>query len=76
MTATAAQPTTVAARKPLGTVDVGSSPRGVAISPDSRWAFITTQPASEVVIVDLVSRKAVGRFQVGTAPDGVAYSAR
>jgi DNA-binding beta-propeller fold protein YncE len=57
-------------------VDVGGSPRGVSISPDSRWAFITLGPQNEVVMVDLTTRKVMGRYTVQTAPDGVAYSAK
>ena len=61
-------------RKLIGTVDVGGSPRGVAISPDSRWAFITLGPENAVVAVDLRGRSVVARYAVQIAPDGVAIS--
>ena len=66
----------VTARKIIGTVDVGGSPRGVAISPDSKTAFITLGPENAVVVVDLATRAVVARHAVQTAPDGVAYSVK
>jgi DNA-binding beta-propeller fold protein YncE len=77
----------VASRRALFTIDVprdsvvataevpGSpSPEGVAISTDSRWAFVTLQGRNRVVTIDLDAGTIVQWAPTGTWSDGIAYS--
>jgi len=50
------------------------SPEGVAISRDSRWAFVTLQGRNRVITIDLTRGVIVGWAPTGTWSDGVAYS--
>jgi DNA-binding beta-propeller fold protein YncE len=60
----------------LATAEVpGSpSPEGVAISPDSRWAFVTLQGRNRVATIDLERGTIVSLAAIGTWSDGVGYS--
>jgi YVTN family beta-propeller protein len=50
------------------------SPEGVAISRDSRWAFVTLQGRNRVATIDLDRGAIVGYAPTGTWSDGIAYS--
>jgi YVTN family beta-propeller protein len=50
------------------------SPEGVAISRDSRWAFVTLQGRNRVVTIDLARGAIVAWAPTGTWSDGVAFS--
>lgn len=52
------------------------SPEGVAMSPDSRWAFVTLQGRNRVALVDLERGVIAGLAPTGVWSDGVAYSTR
>jgi YVTN family beta-propeller protein len=67
---------TVPADSLVATAEVpGSpSPEGVAISRDSRWAFVTLQGRNRVVTIDLARGAIVASAPTGTWSDGVAYS--
>jgi YVTN family beta-propeller protein len=78
---------TVADRKPKWTIAIpadslvataevagSSSPEGVAISSDGRWAFVTLQGRNRVITID-IERGVVTRYAViGTWADGIGYS--
>ena len=51
-----------------------SSPEGVAISRDSRFAFVTLQGRNRVVAIDLTDGRIVTTGVTGTWSDGVAWS--
>ncbi|WP_435017284.1 cytochrome c peroxidase [Tundrisphaera sp. TA3] len=57
-----------------GRVEVGPEPRGVAIGPDGRTAFVAVGAANEVARVDLVDRKVTGRVAVGREPRALAIT--
>ena len=50
------------------------SPEGVAISRDSRWAFVTLQGRNRMVTIDLGRGAIVGWATTGTWSDGIAFS--
>lgn len=50
------------------------SPEGVAISPDSRWAFVTLQGRNQVATIDLARSAVAGYAATGNWSDGVGYS--
>ena len=60
----------------LATAEVpGSpSPEGVAVSRDSRWAFVTLQGRNRVAIIDIERGVIVGLAPTGNWSDGVGYS--
>ena len=60
----------------LATAEVpGSpSPEGVAVSRDSRWAFVTLQGRNRVAIIDVERGTIVALVPTGTWSDGVGYS--
>lgn len=51
-----------------------SSPEGVAISRDSRFAFVTLQGRNRVVAIDLANGRIVTTGVAGSWSDGVAWS--
>ena len=59
---------------PTAEVAGSPSPEGVAISPDSRWAFVTLQGRNRVITIDLARGTIAGIAPTGTWSDGVAYS--
>lgn len=50
------------------------SPEGVAISRDSRWAFVTLQGRNRVITIDLTNGRIVRSAPTGTWSDGVGVS--
>jgi YVTN family beta-propeller protein len=50
------------------------SPEGVAISRDSRWAFVTLQGRNRVITIDLARGAITGWAPTGTWSDGIGYS--
>ncbi len=50
------------------------SPEGVAISRDSRWAFVTLQGRNRVITIDLERGRITGYAPTGVWSDGVGYS--
>jgi DNA-binding beta-propeller fold protein YncE len=50
------------------------SPEGVAISRDSRWAFVTLQGRNRVATIDLGRGAIVGYAPTGTWSDGIGFS--
>lgn len=58
--------------KSLATATVGSGAHGVAISRDSRFAFVTNTFDNSLSIVDLAAGKEVAKHATGAEPNGVA----
>ncbi len=68
----------VATRAQLAAVAMppGAQPVGVALSADSRRAYIACQGNSSVQIVDLDSGRITGTLPTGAGPDGIAVVTR
>ena len=64
----------VATHTVAGAVDL-PSPRGVAIAPDSRTAYVTLA-GGELAVIDLTTMAELRRFLVQASPDGVAVGWR
>jgi YVTN family beta-propeller protein len=58
----------------FGTLKVGSMPTSVAISPDSRYAYISCRMNNAVYQVDVVKRKVESIIPVGAGPTGLALN--
>jgi DNA-binding beta-propeller fold protein YncE len=51
-----------------------TSPQGFALSPDGRWAFVSTRGIDRVAVVDLTSASVVAFLPSGAGPDGIAFT--
>jgi len=52
----------------LGSVDVGTSPDWVTLTPDGRYAYVANAGSNDVSVVDVYGRKEVTRIPVGQVP--------
>lgn len=50
------------------------SPEGVAVSSDSRWAFVTLQGRNRLATIDLTRGVIISLIPIGNWSDGVGYS--
>jgi DNA-binding beta-propeller fold protein YncE len=66
----------VSADSLVSTAEVAGSPspEGVAISRDSRWAFVTLQGRNRVATIDLSRGAIIALAPTGNWSDGVAFS--
>jgi YVTN family beta-propeller protein len=55
-------------------VDVGGEPEGVAVSPDGRFAYMTSESDSLVTVLDLARNAKLKQMKVGERPRGVLFS--
>ena len=58
----------------VGTLQLGYEPRGIAISPDGKRAYIALTTADAVAVVDIDRLKVVARIAVGRWPRYLALS--
>jgi YVTN family beta-propeller protein len=56
------------------TVNVGSKPFGVAVSPDGAYVYIANWGSSNVSVIDAASNKVIASVNVGKRPYGIAVS--
>jgi RHS repeat-associated protein len=61
-------------RQVVATIGVGSYPRGIALSADGVYAYVTNTGSSNVSVIDLVTRQVVATIGVGSYPWGIALS--
>jgi len=61
-----------AARKKVQSVALGSTAGGVAIGPDGRHAYVSSQGSGEVHVIDTQTWRVAGKVTVGGGPDGIA----
>src|SRR5436305_10928955 len=55
-------------------IPAGKKPRGTALSPDGRTAYVSDQPGNRLVVLDLQRRTASGAIALGESPEGVGIS--
>jgi serine/threonine-protein kinase len=58
----------------LGTIPVGSSPYGVAVTPDGAHALATNYESDAVSVIDLATQRVVTTVPVGDSPSMVAVT--
>ncbi|MEW6605820.1 MAG: beta-propeller fold lactonase family protein [bacterium] len=59
----------------IATIPVGSSPGGVAITPDGRYAYVTNTGSNTVSVIDTQTNSVIGSsIPVGSGPTGVAVT--
>ncbi|PGP55952.1 hypothetical protein COA00_31900, partial [Bacillus cereus] len=54
------------------TVTVGDGPRGVAITPDGLFAYVTNQYSNNVSVIDTSSNTVIATVLVDSRPAGIA----
>jgi YVTN family beta-propeller protein len=59
---------------PTAEIPGSASPEGVAVSRNSRWAFVTLQGRNRVMTIDLERGTIMAYVPTGTWSDGIAYS--
>jgi DNA-binding beta-propeller fold protein YncE len=52
----------------VAAIEVGHEPRGIAVTPDGRTAFVALTVEDKVAVVDLAARKKTGEIAVGRWP--------
>lgn len=52
----------------MSTVEVGAEPEGILVSPDGRFAYVTSEVANLVHVVDTESREMTANILVGNRP--------
>jgi DNA-binding beta-propeller fold protein YncE len=61
---------------PTTEVPGSAAPEGVAVTRDSRWAFVTLQGRNRAIAIDLSNGRIVWTGVTGTWSDGIGYSQR
>lgn len=61
--------------KRLASFDIGPTPQGVTISPDSRWGLAVSAGNGTVTVIDLRARKLVKSIAVGKVPHNARFTA-
>jgi YVTN family beta-propeller protein len=57
--------------EPLDTINVGTRPWGIVISPDGKRLYSANGPSNDVSVVDLTTDKEIARVKAGSSPWGV-----
>lgn len=60
--------------KKIGVVHLGFEPRGLAISPDGKLAYVALTTAHAIAVVDIAGMKEVARIEAGRWPRYLALS--
>lgn len=63
----------LANRNVIQTVEVGTAPHGVVLSPDGKFTYVTNLVSNDVSIVDNESGKELARVPTGEKPNGISY---
>ncbi len=64
-----------ATNNPLGTINGGAGPRGIAITPDGARVFVTNRFDGTVSAIDAATQSVIGTIPVGSFPEGIAIAA-
>ncbi len=60
--------------KVTATVNVGSSPSGVAVSPDRKQVFVANQDSNTVSVIDTLTNIVTSTVKVGSNPEEIAVN--
>ncbi len=66
----------VATLRKTGVVEVGSTPKFLAVTPDGRRLLVSNWCSGDVAVINLATFKPIARVQVGWHPRGLAFDAR
>jgi YVTN family beta-propeller protein len=60
-----------ATNKPVGSVEVGPRPWGIAVSKDGKTLYSANGPSNDISVVDLATNSVVKKIKAGKSPWGV-----
>jgi YVTN family beta-propeller protein len=60
--------------EPVGSIEVGGRPWGIALSSDGHRLYTANGPANNVAVVDILERTVAKKINVGDRPWGVAVA--
>lgn len=60
-------------RSVVQTVDVGTAPHGVVVSPDGKFTYVTNLVSNDVSIVDNTLGAELAKIPTGEKPNGISY---
>lgn len=60
--------------KLLKTFHVGSTPQGVAISPDNQWGIAVSQDENSITIIDIKTLEIVKTIPIGKVPHNIIFT--
>jgi len=63
-----------ATNKVIDNVDVGTSPSGVAVTPDGAKVYVTNKGSKKISVINTATNKVIDKVDVGTRPSGVAVA--
>ncbi len=55
----------------MGTIPVAAGPHGMALSPDGRWLYVSSDGSSVVSVIDTGVERVLKTIEVGKSPHGV-----
>ena len=58
----------------LAKLDVGGEPEGIAVSPDGRFAYVTSESDNLLTVLDLARKVKLRQFKVAERPRGVIFT--
>jgi YVTN family beta-propeller protein len=67
-------PIDLATNTPSTAIPVGTSPFGIAITPDGSTAYVTNSGANTATVIDLATNTVRATIPVGTSPFGIAIT--
>jgi YVTN family beta-propeller protein len=56
----------------VGSIQVGSHPHGIALTPDGKKAYVANFDDKTVSVIDTATNKLVGSIQMGRGPFGIS----
>ena len=56
----------------IATVNVGTDPSGVAVTPDGKKVYVANQDSNNVSVIDTATNTVTASIPVGNGPSGVA----
>lgn len=62
----------VISNKVVATIEVGSAPHGVAVSPDGKQVYVTNMLSNDLSVIDTTNNKELARIPIGQAPNGIS----
>lgn len=60
-------------RRVVQTIEVGTAPHGIVLSPDGKFTYVTNTVSNDVSIVDNAASKELTRVSTGEKPNGISY---
>jgi YVTN family beta-propeller protein len=60
--------------KVITTIQVGSHPTGVAVSPNGKTVYVTNSKSNTISVINTAKNKVIATIPVGKYPKGVAFS--